>query len=370
MTGTQPFTTRLTSLADLGTVFGIDLAEDAGNAIEQDSPRTLPGPAPILESMVAQAADPDEETHRLTGILDELDAASATLAAIARQDGSARAAALEGLARHDALMAALREAEEAHARAQRVREEADALVAGAFTEEARAAATDVARLATRAERATAHAVEERRGAVEAVAAHSDIGRLLAERQVQEADNARKANAAAAERAGRLVTAIASIKQAIDAGSFEEASALWGTATNDFPDNAEIASLHTTIARRILAVKTAAAEDALWCARREDRRAPAAAVARFEALDVDGLPQPLAAQVFGEWARACARLCRERGIEGPLRFAPHAGRGAILAPQPQGRSYIVMSALGLGPDWRPGTIIAARQARNARPLRAR
>ena len=57
----------------------------------------------------------------------------------------------------------------------------------------------------------------------------------------------------------------------------------------------------------------AAEEALWAARREYRRDPEAAVARLETLDVDGLPEDVARQVFGEWARTCARLCRERGI---------------------------------------------------------
>ena len=93
------------------------------------------------------------------------------------------------------------------------------------------------------------------------------------------------------------------------------------------------------------------------ARREDRREPAAAVGRFEELDVDGLPQPLAAQVFGEWARACARLCRERGIADPRRLVPRAGRGAILAPR--GEGYVVVSALGMGSNWRPGSAIDAR-----------
>ena len=54
------------------------------------------------------------------------------------------------------------------------------------------------------------------------------------------------------------------------------------------------------------------------------------VARLEAVDVEGLPSSLAAQVFGEWARAGSRLCRERGIAEPLRYAPDPGRGAIVA----------------------------------------
>lgn len=369
MTVSQAFTTRLTSLAELGAIFDIDPEVDVGNPVGQDLADVTPGPVPTPGGLGIATSDLEVTSPTLATLLAELEVASASLAKIARRDESARESALGELARHDLLVAAQREAEEAHARARRVREQADALVGNAFTEEARSAATDVARLATRAERAAAHAVEERREAAEAVAARPQVGRLLAERQARGKEEAEKAKAAAAVRAGRLATAIASIKKAIDAGSLEEASALLGTATNDYPDNAEIASLKCTIARRALAVKTAAAEDALWAARREDRHAPAAAVERFEALDVEGLPQPLAAQVFGEWARICARLCRERGINAPLRLAPHAGRGAILAPR-EGTGYVVVSALGMGPDWRPGVIVDARQARGARPLRAR
>ena len=55
---------------------------------------------------------------------------------------------------------------------------------------------------------------------------------------------------------------------------------------------------------------------------------------------------------------------------PRRLAPHAGRGAILAPRAEGTGYTVVSALGMGPGWRPGASIDARQARAARPLRGR
>jgi hypothetical protein len=141
----------------------------------------------------------------------------------------------------------------------------------------------------------------------------------------------------------------------------------GPAANEYPDNAEVARLRQIITQRELAVKVAAAEEALWAARREHRREPAQAVARFEALDVDGLPFALAGQVFGEWARACARLCRERGIAEPLRYAPVPGRGAVIA-RDGGGAYTVISALGMGAQWRAGNAIGERQARRARPLR--
>lgn len=90
--------------------------------------------------------------------------------------------------------------------------------------------------------------------------------------------------------------------------------------------------------------------------------------RLAALDVDGLPDPLSRQVFGEWARACARLCRERGLVEPLRYAPDPGRGAVIARESPDGSYVVVSALGMGPGWQVGSVVAERQVRRARPLR--
>jgi hypothetical protein len=116
------------------------------------------------------------------------------------------------------------------------------------------------------------------------------------------------------------------------------------------------------------VKTDAAERALAAAHRDGRRDPGAAVARLEGLDVEGLPEPLARQVFGAWAQACARLCRERGIAGALRYAPDPGRGAVLAPERPGGPYLVLSALGLGPGWAARTPVDERDVRRARPLR--
>ena len=367
MSSTEGRPTRLTSLAELGPFFGIEsdealddlatipLADDAGHC-----------PPPIADP----GGGAGDATASLDALVADLDAATAALAAVARQDRVAREAAEQEVAGYDALVAALRAAEAAHERAHQVRREAERLVATAFTDEARAAATDVARLATRAERAAAHAVEERRRDAERVAARPAVARLLAERRRQEEEAAQNEKAAAAARAGRLSAAIASTRAALDAGSLEEARVLLGAAANEFPDNAEIASLQAMIAQRERAVKVAAAEEALWAARREHRHQPAEAVARLSALDVAGLPQPLAGQVFGEWARACARLCHERGIAAPLRYAPDPGRGAVLAPREAGEGYAVVSALGMDEHWRPGSVVGAGQARGARPLRSR
>jgi hypothetical protein len=192
--------------------------------------------------------------------------------------------------------------------------------------------------------------------------------MLAARRRQAEAEAEKAKAAEAERAGRLSGALAQAREALEFGRYEEAKAVLGAAANEFPGNAEIASLLSNIAQRERIVKVDEAEDALWDARRAWRRDPAAAVARLEALDTGSLPEPLARQVFGAWAQACARLCHERGLAEPLRYAPDPGRGAVIAREQPGSPYTVVSALGLGAGWRPGSPVAERQARRARPLR--
>ena len=215
-------------------------------------------------------------------------------------------------------------------RAREVHEAAAALAAGAYADEARHAAEGVQRVAAEAATAAARVAEGHRQEAERLAAALDLGRLLQERRRQE--EAEQAEAAAALRAGRLAGVRAAVSQALAAGRIEEAEAQLGPVANEYPDDADVASLTLMVAQRRRAVKATAAEQAVVAAHREARRDPGAAVARLEALDVDGLPEPLARQVFGAWARACARLCLERGIGGALRYAPDPGRGAVLAPE--------------------------------------
>ncbi len=310
-----------------------------------------------------EVADRAPDLHEL---LMELQMASATLAAVARRDQEARTVAMHDLERYDEMVARQRDTEQAHERACQVREEAQGLAESAFAEQARTEARRVLAVATRAEQAAGQAVAEWRRQAEALAAQLDLERLLAERGRQEETD--KAKAAEAERARRLAGALARARTTLEAGRFEEAKGLLGTLGNDYPDNPDISSLKTIIAQRELAVKVDALEEALWEARRAYRRDPEAAVTRLEELDVDGLPEPLVRHAFGEWARACARLCRDRGIAEPLRYAPDPGRGAILTREQTENCYVVMSSLGMGPDWRKGCPVSERQVRRARPLR--
>ncbi len=323
------------------------------------------GSTTAAEEVIAQPA-PESPTTDLADLLAELETASATLAAVARRDQEARALALHDLEQYDALVARQREAESAHRRARQVRLESEALIAAAFAEEARIAAERAATVAARTEAAAETLADRYRQEAEQLEAQLDLERLLAERRRQE--EAEKAKAAEAETARRLSGAIARAKSALEAGRFEEAKGLLGALGSEFPGNPEINSLNIMIAQRELAVKMSAAEEVLWAARRELRHDPAGTVARLETLDVEGLPEDLARQLFGEWARACSRLCRDREIAEPLRYAPDPGRGAVIARESQDGSYVVVSALGMGPAWQTGSIVGERQVRRARPLR--
>jgi hypothetical protein len=115
-------------------------------------------------------------------------------------------------------------------------------------------------------------------------------------------------------------------------------------------------------------RVSAVEEAIWAARRELRHCPAEAVARLEAVDVEGLPEPLIRDRFGEWARSCARWCRERGLYEPLRYAPYPGRGAVIARERPDGPLVVISAIGMDAQWRVGTEVAGRFILGAQPLR--
>ncbi|CCF85435.1 hypothetical protein NITHO_4980001 [Nitrolancea hollandica Lb] len=283
-----------------------------------------------------------------------------------RRDQEARTLALRDLERYDALIARQREAERARERAHQMRQEAEQLLEAAFTDEARTEAQRVRSLTHQVVAVAERIVEEQRAATEHLAGQIDLERLLTERRRQE--EAEQDRAAEAERARRLTDALAGAKTAIAAGRLQKAKGLLEAATNENPNNPDVVSLLTIIAQRELTVKVIAAEDALRAARREYRRDPATAVARLEVLDVSGLPESLARQVFGEWARACSRLCHERRAIEPLRYAPDPGRGAVLAREEPGGSYVVLSALGLNADWRNGSLVDERQVQRARPLR--
>src|SRR5581483_4503956 len=119
----------LKSFAELASVLDLD---------------ALPGASADVVAEETAPTPPAEPATDLAGLLAELEAASATLATVARQDQETRTLALRDLAQYDALVGAQREAEQARERAHQVQREAVVLAAAAFAAEARAAAERVA----------------------------------------------------------------------------------------------------------------------------------------------------------------------------------------------------------------------------------
>ena len=325
------------------------------------------------------APEPLDADADLDALLAELEAASLTLARVTRQDQEARSLAMRDLERYDAAVAAQRQADDALRRSTQERSKAQTLAQTAFADEARAEASQILARATCVTEAAARIVAARRAEVADLAARPEIDRLLGERRQQQA--AEKARAAAARRAERLSTAVARVREALAAGRLEEAKSRLGTVASLDPNCSALNSLKDMIARRAYTVKVAAAEAALDAVRGELRQRPAAAIATLEALDVVGLPEQLSRAVFGLWLQAWADQCRTAGIEEPLRYAPEQGRGAVLARAAAGDAgtatakasgsggvYEVLGALGMGPRWRVGRVIAPEVLRYARPLR--
>ena len=357
----------------------------SGSAVALTTPMPVPAPEAIEGGITREVITPVDEANAeaapseastgalasgtddfdLEALVAELESACGALSRIARQDQEARALALHDLAEYDRLTGVANEAERARERARQVLEQAEALVASAFAAEARAAAEQVLSLAAAAESRAGAVADQRRAEADALVARLDLARLVEERRREE--ESEKARATEAECLQQLSGTLAEAREACDLGRFEEARAMLGAVVGIDPDNADVASLKEIIARRELSVKCTVAEELLWEARRR-RSTPAEAVAALETVDVTGLPVELARQVFGEWARACARLCRERNHENPLRYAPDPGRGAVIVREPGSNAHVVLSALSMGPGWRPGAVIDERQVRRARPLR--
>jgi hypothetical protein len=393
----------LHSLAELGAVFGLD--DPAGGAADEeptgastasagaldapafsgepagwtgDEEREVPGGSDTLAPVELEppavrdpdadssSASPEPAAPTLEALLADLDGAVADLAEANRRDEVERVAALAELEEYDRLVAAQRDAEAVLARATRVREEAVALATGAFSDGARAAAT---RVVERAEHAVVQAtvlVDARRTQADRLRDRLDVRRLVAERSRREAAEA--ARAAADRKAQRLLEIETEVRQALDAGQFERAEALLADAGEDASESEALSSLRSSVALRAQERRVAAVDGALRLARYEYRRCPEEAIAVLETLDLEGLPADLGRQVFGEWAAACARVCRRRGYAEPLRYAPLPGRGAVLARERPNGDYVVLSALGMGPRWQPGATVAARDVGAARPLR--
>src|SRR4051812_4025332 len=131
-------TTVVKSFADLPQLLNLDdLPPGPDEAVEE------PASPPAIPDNPIDAIAESEATIDLGDLLAELEAASATLAAVARQDAETRSLALRDLERYDALAATLYQAEQAHDRARELHGRAQSLADQAFASEARDAAVRV-----------------------------------------------------------------------------------------------------------------------------------------------------------------------------------------------------------------------------------
>ncbi|MDE3075656.1 MAG: hypothetical protein KGJ86_09510 [Chloroflexota bacterium] len=325
----------------------------------QDEPReTVAQPVnPVLPAVTG-------ESLSLGDILHRLERASATLVAISRRDEEARNQALSDLERYDAASARQREAEAALAQAQQLLTQAQDLAESAFADEAREAAQNVVAIALEADQQAAELVMRLRLEADDLADSMDVQRLLHIRQQREEQE--KAKAAEAEQARQLAAALTKARSALAAGRVEEARAALRPVASVNAENADVASLLDRITQEELGVRAELAAAALVEARRCYRRETTAALAHLEGLEVEDLPDELRGQVFGQWIKTCARLCRQCDIDQPLRYTVGRGRGAVLARTASG-AYQVFSALGMGPRWQAGNLVSQQYAASARSL---
>lgn len=340
-----------------GDVPGIDAPPDADDGRGHERPE-----AAVAETLLVPRAD------ALARLLAELDTVDADLSRAAEQDEEVRATVLWELCEHDALVVAQAEADVASARARAVRRQAEALLETAFGEAARATATRVRDVAVRAESEATAAATSHGDAAARLAARPGVQRLLEERRREAAE--REARAEEATLIARLAESRAAIRDDLSAGRLDVAMTRIEAALQVHPDADELTELRVTVERRRFSARVTVVEDALRFARRAVGHAPGEVVARLEAVDVEGLPLPLATQRFGLWSRACARWCRERGLYEPLRYAPTPGRGAVFARERPDGPHVVVSALDVAEHWAVGQEVDARDIRGVRPLAGR
>jgi hypothetical protein len=338
--------------------------------VQTDS--TLPETSadPVSPAM-GQQASPAPQLD-LASIIAQLAHVSSDLEGMARNDARAREQATVELARYETLAAERREAERALAEARQVRMAAELLSSQAFTEEARAGAARHAAVARTAELACAELLAERTRAADELASRPHLARVIADRRRREQEQAEAARRVEEERAARLANGIAAARQALTAGRLDEARQLLAPLARDFPSNDQVQAVLDIVKWQAQQLVVGPAQEALRETRgRVLRDDPDWAVGRLAAVQIDGLPELLARQVFGVWSNACYALVQQRGWHAPQRYAAATSRGAVLARRtPEGPDEVV-SVLGMGPTWRVGDIITDPHIlRAARPLQAR
>src|SRR5919199_1133669 len=295
----------------------------------------------------------------LGSLLARLADVTSSLETAAREDARAREQATLELARYETLAAERREAERALAEARQVRTTAELLSSQAFTEEARAQAARHAAVARAAELACAELLAERTRAADELASRPHLARVIADRRRREQEQAEAARRAQEERAARLADGIAAARQALTAGRLDEARRLLAPLARDFPTSDEVQSVLDVVKWQARQLVVGPAQEALREARgRAARDDPERAVGRLAGVQLDRLPEDPAPQVFGVWSNACYQLVQQHGWHEPRRYSPATSRGVVLARRAPEDSYEVVSALGMGPEWRVGEVVTA------------
>jgi hypothetical protein len=303
-------------------------------------------------------------------VIAQLASLSSSLELAAREDARAREQATIEMARYQTLAAEQREAERALNEAREVRMAAELLSSQAFTEEARAQAARNAAVARAAELACAELFAERTRAADELASRPYLARVIADQRRREQEQAEAARRAEEERMARLAQGLAAARAELAEGNLDEARRLLAPLTRDFPTDDQVQSVLDTVRWQAQQLVVATAQAALHDARRALRESVhERAIGRLADVQMHGLPDDLARQVFGVWSNACYQFVQQHGWLEPLRYSIVTSRGAVLAKPTTEAPHQVLSALGMARDWFAGKVITDSAVLDAaRPLR--
>lgn len=308
----------------------------------------------LVPVVVEPVVEPD-----LDELAETASRAAQELRDLAAADAHARQEAEEALVRYRRLEADSARLEGAAGEVEAVARRASELSNQGFTPDSRRRAEEIATAAA----AVATAARNRLTAVNAEAAalavREDVAHLLAEERAREEAACREAEER--QREAQVMDGITRTEALAIEGKFDEALRLLGSLRKTDPSRPDLTSSVERIRRQAWAVKTARTEEALRQARRIFRRQPKEAIALLEPLDLAGVPDPLARQVYGCWLQACRRL----GLEGAVHYSPAFAKGAVLVPATDDRLEVV-SAIGL-PRWSAGCRFSRVALKGARPL---
>jgi hypothetical protein len=306
----------------------------------------------------------------LASVIAQLASLSNSLELAAREDARAREQATIELARYQTLAAERHEAERALAEAREVCTAAELLSSQAFTEEARAQAARNAAVARAAELACAELLAERTRAADQLASRPHLARVIADQRRRQQEQAEAARRAGEERTARLAQGLAATRAELAAGNLDEARRLLAPLSRDFPTDDKVQSVLDTVRWQAQQLVVAPAQTGLREARRALRESvPERAIGRLADVQMHGLPDDLARQVFGVWSNACYWFVQQLGWLEPLRYSIVTSRGAVLAKPTAEAPHQVLSALSMGRDWFVGKVVTdAAVLDAARPLR--